>query len=78
MILSKRSDPRFGESTYSVTNIIRSEPYAEIFLPPSDYKFIDGDSRKQILLDLREIEEMRKKIEELETKIKGKRKPDEQ
>lgn len=78
MILSKRSDPRFGESTYSVTNIIRSEPYAELFLPPSDYKLLDGDSKKQITLDLKEIEEMRRRIEELEKKIEGKRKPDEQ
>jgi hypothetical protein len=78
MILSKRRDPRFGESTYSVTNVTRSEPYAELFLPPSDYKLIDGDSKKQITLDLKEIEEMRRKIEELETKIKGKRKPGEQ
>jgi len=78
MILSKRSDPRFGESTYSVTNINRSEPYAELFLPPSDYKLTDGDSKNQITLDLKEIEEMRRKIEELEKKIKGKRKPDEQ
>ena len=78
MILSKRSDPRFGESTYSVININRSEPDAELFQPPSDYTFIDGDSKKQITLDLKEIEEMRRKIEELETKIKGKRKPDEQ
>jgi TonB family protein len=78
MILSKRSDPRFGESTYSVTNIIRSEPYAELFLPSSDYKLIDGDSKKQILLDLKEIEEMRKEIEEMEKKIERKRKPDDQ
>jgi TonB family protein len=78
MILSKRSDPRFGESTYSVTNIIRSEPYAELFLPPSDYKLIDGDSKKQITLDLEEIKEMRRKIEELEKKGEGKRKPEEQ
>src|SRR5215475_7776542 len=77
MILSKRSDPRFGESTYSVTNINRSEPYAELFLPPSDYKLIDGDSKKQITLDLEEIKEMRRKIEELEMKVKGPRKPDE-
>jgi len=78
MILSKRRDPRFGESTYSVTNITRSEPYAELFLPTSDYKLIDGDSKKQITLDLKEIEEMRRRIEELETKVKGPRKPDEQ
>ena len=78
MILSKRSDPRFGESTYSVTNITRSEPYAELFQPPSDYTFIDGDTKKQITLDLKEIEEMRRKIKELEKKIEGRRKPDEQ
>src|SRR5262245_19957787 len=78
MILSKRSDPRFGESTYSVTNITRSEPYAEIFLPPSDYKLTNGDPEKKILLDPKEFEEMRRKIEELEKKIEGKRKPDEQ
>ena len=78
MILSKRSDPRFGESTYSVTNITRSEPYAELFQPPSDYTFIDGDTKKQITLDLKEIEEMRRRIKELEKKIEGRRKPDEQ
>jgi TonB family protein len=78
MILSKRSDPRFGESAYSVTNITRTEPYAELFQPSSDYTFIDGDSKKQITLDLKEIEEMRRKIKELEKKIEGKRKPEEQ
>jgi hypothetical protein len=78
MILSKRSDPRFGESTYSVTNITRSEPYGELFLPPSDYKLIDGDSKNQITVDVTAIEEMRRKIEELEKKTEGKRKPDEQ
>jgi hypothetical protein len=78
MILSKRSDPRFGESTYSVANVTRAEPYAELFLLPSDYKLVDGDSKKQITLDLKEIEEMRRKIEELEKKIEGRRKPDEQ
>jgi TonB family protein len=78
MILSKRSDPRFGESTYSVTNITRSEPYAELFLPPSDYKLIDSESKKQITLDLKEIEEMRRKIKELQKRIERSRKPDEQ
>jgi hypothetical protein len=78
MILSKRSDPRFGESTYSVTNITRSEPYAELFLPPSDYKLIDDDSKKQITLDLKEIEEMRSKIKELQKRIEKTRKQNEQ
>jgi len=42
MILSKRSDPRFGESTYRVTNISRSEPDAALFQVPPDYVVKDG------------------------------------
>jgi TonB family protein len=78
MILSKRGDPRFGESTYSVTNINRSEPYVELFQPPSDYKLIDTEAKKQVTVEMEEIKEMRKKLEELEKKVEGKRKPDEQ
>jgi TonB family protein len=37
MILSKRNDPRFGESTYRVTNITRAEPEAALFQAPPDY-----------------------------------------
>jgi TonB family protein len=78
MILSKRSDPRFGESTYSVTNITRTEPYAELFQPPADYKLIDPEAKKQITVDVDEIEGLRRKIEELNKKIEAARKPDEQ
>ncbi|MGH9836918.1 MAG: TonB family protein [Blastocatellia bacterium] len=42
MILSKRHDPRFGESTYRVTNISRSEPDAQLFQVPSDYTIKEG------------------------------------
>ncbi|MBO0727269.1 MAG: energy transducer TonB [Blastocatellia bacterium] len=77
MILSKRRDPRFGESTYSVTNVTRSEPYAELFQPPSDFKIIDGQSKKQVTLDVEEIEGLRKKLEELQKKVEAARKPDE-
>jgi TonB family protein len=42
IILSKRSDPRFGESTYRVTNISRSEPDATVFQVPPDYAVKDG------------------------------------
>jgi len=36
-ILSKRSDPRYGESVDRLTNIDRSEPDPSLFLPPADY-----------------------------------------
>jgi hypothetical protein len=37
VVMSKRSDPRFGETTYTVTSIQRSEPDASLFKVPSDY-----------------------------------------
>jgi hypothetical protein len=36
-VMSKRSDPRFGETTYTVTNIQRTEPAASLFTVPADY-----------------------------------------
>jgi len=32
-----RNDPRFGQTTYTLTNIQRSEPAASLFTVPSDY-----------------------------------------
>ncbi|HKQ72173.1 MAG TPA: energy transducer TonB [Blastocatellia bacterium] len=78
MILSKRSDPRFGESTYSVTNITRSEPDAALFQAPSEYTLIDGESKKQVTLDMEELESLRRRIRELQRKIERSRRPDEQ
>jgi hypothetical protein len=36
-VLAKLSDPRFGQSTYSLTNIQRADPAASLFQVPSDY-----------------------------------------
>jgi len=36
-LLSKRSDPRGGETTERLTNIDRSEPDPSLFRPPVDY-----------------------------------------
>lgn len=36
-VLSKRSDPRFGETTERLININRSEPDPTLFQPPADY-----------------------------------------
>jgi hypothetical protein len=38
VVLSQRSDPRFGGTTYRLTNIVRAEPAAELFQVPSDYR----------------------------------------
>ncbi len=37
VVQSKHSDPRFGETSYSLTNIQRTEPAANLFTVPSDY-----------------------------------------
>ncbi len=38
VVLSRRVDPRFGETTYRVENIVRVEPPADLFQVPPDYK----------------------------------------
>ncbi|HEY6361927.1 MAG TPA: hypothetical protein VIX63_12520, partial [Vicinamibacterales bacterium] len=38
VILSRRVDPRSGETTYRLENIVRAEPPADLFLVPADYK----------------------------------------
>ena len=42
MVKSSRSDPRFGTTTYSVTNVQRTEPAAALFTVPSDYTVKEG------------------------------------
>lgn len=45
IVQSKRDDPRFGESTFSLTNIQKGEPPADLFQVPSDYTIASGPPR---------------------------------
>lgn len=38
VVFSRRSDPRFGDTTYRLTNIVRAEPDPALFQIPPDYK----------------------------------------
>jgi hypothetical protein len=40
-LLSKRSDPRFGTQTFTVTNLILSEPDGKLFDLPEGFKVVD-------------------------------------
>jgi hypothetical protein len=40
VVYSKQSDPRFGEQTYRLTNIVRAEPDASLFTLPQGYKIL--------------------------------------
>ena len=37
VVMSKTSDPRFGETLYQLTNLNRAEPDHTLFVPPADY-----------------------------------------
>lgn len=42
IIYSKRTDPRMGEQTFKLTNVVRGEPDASLFTVPADFKLSDG------------------------------------
>ncbi len=42
VVYSKRSDPRFGETTYRLVNVNRTEPLALLFQAPPDYTVKEG------------------------------------
>lgn len=46
IVYSKRSDPRMGDQTFELTNIMRSEPDASLFTVPADFKLVDGPETK--------------------------------
>lgn len=41
-VYSKTTDPRFGEQTYKLTNIVRSEPDPSLFTVPTEYRKVGG------------------------------------
>ena len=38
IVYSKRSDPRMGEQTFQLTNIVRAEPDASLFTVPAGFQ----------------------------------------
>ncbi len=44
-VMSKRTDPRFGETTYQLANIQTAPPAASLFQVPSDYAVTAGRPR---------------------------------
>ena len=42
VVYSKRSDPRMGEQTFQLTNLVRAEPNPSLFTVPADFKIVDG------------------------------------
>jgi hypothetical protein len=42
VVLSKRSDPRVGQTIYRLTNVTQAEPAAALFQVPSEYTIQEG------------------------------------
>ena len=47
IVYSKHSDPRFGEQTYRLTNINRSEPDPSLFQVPTSYRLLNPTKTSQ-------------------------------
>jgi hypothetical protein len=57
-VMSKRSDPRTGTTTYKLTNINRAEPSPALFQVPADYSVrSDGGEMKPLLVRPRQEEQ---------------------
>jgi hypothetical protein len=42
IVYSKRTDPRMGEQTFKLTNIMRADPDVSLFTVPAEFKVMDG------------------------------------
>jgi hypothetical protein len=54
VVMSRRSDPRFGETTYRLTGIQRGEPDRALFAVPDDYRVEEGMAGRRFLKRVRE------------------------
>ncbi len=53
LVMSRQSDPRFGETTYRLTNIVRSEPIFTLFEVPPDFEVVEGPGPDDVYGNLR-------------------------
>jgi hypothetical protein len=63
VVMTRRSDPRTGETTYKLTRVNRTEPLKSLFEVPPDYtvtepparfRALDGEMREKLEKDLRQ------------------------
>jgi hypothetical protein len=48
LVLTRHSDPRTGDSSYRLTNIIRAEPDRSLFIVPPDYTVKETGIRRMV------------------------------
>jgi hypothetical protein len=42
VVSSMRNDPRMGQHTFKLTNIVRAEPDPSLFTVPADFRVMEG------------------------------------
>jgi hypothetical protein len=51
LVVSRQSDPRFGETTYRLTNIARGEPAPELFEVPAEFQGSDPAKNRGVIIE---------------------------
>jgi hypothetical protein len=51
LVMSRQLDPRFGETTYRLTNISRAEPAPELFEIPHDFTVVDPMKNREMFIE---------------------------
>ena len=46
IVLMKHIDPRFGETNFRLTNVLRGEPASDLFKLPDGYQVVDANTRR--------------------------------
>ena len=51
LMMSRQSDPRFGETTYRLTNVSRSEPSPQLFEIPAGFTVVDPEANRNMVIE---------------------------
>jgi len=51
LVMSRQADPRFGETTYRLTNITRAEPPPQLFEIPVDFTVVDPGADRNMVIE---------------------------
>ncbi|RPI51108.1 MAG: hypothetical protein EHM55_19770 [Acidobacteria bacterium] len=55
LVMSKQSDPRFGETTYRLTNLTLTEPSPQLFEIPSDFQVVEPPTGNREMIIERKV-----------------------
>jgi hypothetical protein len=55
LVMSKQSDPRFGDTTYRLTNLTRNEPSAQLFEIPPEFAVVEPPMHEKAVVIERKL-----------------------